>query len=121
MKKLCLDCGEELFGRIDKKFCNDQCRSSYNNKQQLDSSTYIRKVNQILRKNRRILENFLSQDKSKSSKERLIEKGFNFNYYTNTLKTKDGRIYYYCYDYGYFTLEDNWYALVKKLDWVGEN
>jgi len=31
--KECRNCGEEiLFGRTDKKFCNDACRIDYNNK-----------------------------------------------------------------------------------------
>ena len=32
MDKLCLECGDKLFGRIDKKFCSDACRNAYNNK-----------------------------------------------------------------------------------------
>jgi len=117
--KECLECGDELFGRIDKKFCSDQCRSAYNNKQQMVSSAYLRKVNKILKNNRRILVKLVPKDKAKASKEKLLEKGFNFDYHTNTFKTKDGRVYYYCYDYGYVSIGNNWYALVKKLDWVG--
>tara|TARA_R110000868_G_scaffold64629_5_gene194138 strand:+ start:92 stop:454 length:363 start_codon:yes stop_codon:yes gene_type:complete len=119
MERQCLECGEKLYGRVDKKFCSDQCRSSYNNKQNMDSSAYVRKVNQILKKNRRILEKQVPQNKGKAAREKLLELGFNFNYFTNTLETKDGRIYYYCYDYGYFSIENDWYALVKKLDWIG--
>ena len=120
MKKKCLECGDELFGRVDKKFCSDQCRSSYNNKIHFTSSAYMRKVNKILKKNRNILEKLIPKDKAKANREKLLERGFNFNYHTNVFKTKDGRIYYYCYDYGYFSLGKDWYALVKKLDWVGE-
>ena len=32
VEKKCLDCGDSLRGRTDKKFCSDQCRNSYNNK-----------------------------------------------------------------------------------------
>ena len=28
----CLECGEPLKGRVDKKFCSDYCRNSHNNK-----------------------------------------------------------------------------------------
>ena len=28
----CLECSTALMGRVDKKFCNDQCRNSYNNR-----------------------------------------------------------------------------------------
>ena len=30
--KTCLNCGEEINGRVDKKFCCDYCRNHYNNK-----------------------------------------------------------------------------------------
>jgi len=32
MKKQCTECGEEMTGQADKKFCSDQCRTSHNNK-----------------------------------------------------------------------------------------
>lgn len=118
MKKVCLECGDELFGRKDKKFCSDHCRSTYNNNQNSESSTYVRSVNQILRKNRQILERLAPKDKAKASREKLLKAGFNFSFYTNTFATKENRIYYYCYDYGYLSIDDDWYAIVKKLDWV---
>jgi hypothetical protein len=32
MNKVCLECGEKIVGREDKKFCSDGCRNAYNNK-----------------------------------------------------------------------------------------
>ena len=29
-EKRCLECGDVIKGRADKKFCDDQCRSNYN-------------------------------------------------------------------------------------------
>ena len=120
MEKGCLECGVELFGRVDKKFCCDQCRSTYYNKQHSLDNTVVRNINNVLRKNRKILAELISKDRTKIQREKLLEKAFNFTFFTNTLTTKEGRIYYYCYDFGYFELEDGWYALVKKLDWVGQ-
>jgi len=54
MKKKCAECGDEFIGRADKKFCSDQCRSAFNNKLNSDHSQFMRNVNNILRKNRRI-------------------------------------------------------------------
>ena len=119
MKKVCLECGDELFGRVDKKYCGDQCRSAHYNRLNSDDSNEIRNINNILRKNRRILSDLVPKEKTKAHRDKLLEKGFNFNYFTNTLTTKENRVYYYCYDYGYLELEDGWFALVKKLDWVG--
>lgn len=116
MEQLCLECGEKVSGRIDKKFCDDQCRNTYNNRQNRDGNNYIRNVNNILRKNRRVLAELV--DKGRATKDELLLKGLNFNYYTNTYTTKDNRTYYYCYDYAYLELEGDWYAIVKRKEWV---
>ena len=55
MERNCLECGRSLIGRSDKKFCSDDCRTNHNNKQNSDQTNYIRRVNNILRKSRRIL------------------------------------------------------------------
>ena len=62
-KKVCLDCGETIKGRSDKKFCNDICRNSYNNKLNSDTTNYVRNVNNILRKNRRVLEELIPEER----------------------------------------------------------
>lgn len=114
----CLECGDELFGRVDKKFCSDQCRNNYNNKQKRSDNNYIRNINNLLRKNHRILASLIKGDKASAKKDKLVSLGFNFNYFTNTYTTKDGRTYYYCYDYGYLPTNEDWYTLVKKKDWI---
>ena len=94
--KLCLECETPLIGRVDKKFCNDMCRNSYNNLLNKDANEYVRKVNVILRKNRRILSSLMNgADKGKANKEQLLLNGFNFYYYTNIYETKQGKKYYY--------------------------
>ncbi len=114
MQRKCLDCGEPIVGRVDKKFCSDQCRNNYNNKQNRDSTNYIRKVNSILRKNRRILKELNPENKVTVHKDKLLKKGFDLSYFTNTYITKTGKIYYFCYDEGYLPIDNNFYALVKK-------
>jgi len=118
MKKLCLECEDELFGRVDKKFCSDQCRNTFNNKLKSEENNLVRNVNSILRKNRRILAELVPEEKASAKRDKLLEKGFSFNYYTNTYVTKDGRTYYYCYDYGYIQSNEGWYTLVKKKEWI---
>jgi hypothetical protein len=83
-EKVCLECGEKLVGRADKKFCSDQCRISYNNKLNSDETNYVRNVNNALRKNRRILTELNTTQKTVSvSREKLLEKGFDFKYFTS--------------------------------------
>jgi hypothetical protein len=44
----------------------------------------------------------------------LLDKGFNFNFYTNQIITRNNHTYTYCYEYGYLPLENNMMLIVKK-------
>lgn len=111
----CLECGDKIFGRSDKKFCNDACRNAYNNKQNKDSMNLMRNINNKLRKNYRILsENKFIDGKFKTTKNKLSAQGFNFEYFTNLKIYKNGSEYRFIYDIGYKLLEDDWILLVKK-------
>ena len=87
-KRKCLECNETFNGRADKKFCSDLCRNAHNNKLNSDQVNYVRNINNILRKNRRIIEDLLPEETSTVSQQKLVDKGFNFNYYTNITTTK---------------------------------
>ena len=103
-------------GRMDKKFCSDHCRSAYNNRLNKDSKNLVRNINNRLRKNYRILSRFeLKEGKTaKTTKTRLLDKGFDFEYLPNILTTKKGTVYYFVYDLGYRALEDDFYLIVKR-------
>ena len=92
-EKTCLECGAKLIGRVDKKFCSDQCRVSHNNKLNGDATNYIRNVNNALRKNRRILLELNPTGKTRVGKDKLLRSGFDFNHHTGSYKTKDGAIF----------------------------
>ncbi len=117
-KRTCEHCEEEIFGRSDKRFCSDYCRNSQHNIENRDSTNYMRKVNNVLRKNRRILAKFNPNGKAKVSGTVLMEEGFNFAYFTNIYETKKGGKYYFCYDQGFIKLDDNMYALVIRESYV---
>jgi hypothetical protein len=67
-----------------------------------------------LRKNYRVLSELNVEGKSKTTKTKLLSKGFDFEYFTNILQTKTGNTYYFLYDQGYLALENDIYMLVKK-------
>ena len=115
-EKVCLECGTKIIGRADKKFCSDQCRVSYNNKLNSDETNFMRNVNNVLRKNRRILIDLNTTGKSRVSREKLQEKGFSFGLFTSTYVTKEGAVYHYCYEQGYLQVDKNWYLLVVKKE-----
>jgi predicted nucleic acid-binding Zn ribbon protein len=112
----CQLCNKPLRGRADKKFCDDYCRNAYNNKLKGPSNHYVRNINNALGKNRRILEGLLngSGEITKANKEKLIRLGFQFKYITHTYATRTGKTYFYCYDYGWLPLENDWFLIVKK-------
>jgi hypothetical protein len=114
MEKQCLECGHKLIGRIDKKFCNDYCRNAFNNKKNRASKNIIRNTNNLLRKNYRILEKVNPNQKTKTTKDNLLRKGFNFNYFTSIYKTKTSNTYYFVYDQGYLPLGNKYVAIVKR-------
>jgi predicted nucleic acid-binding Zn ribbon protein len=118
--KSCLSCGKTIKGRADKKFCDDYCRNNFNNQQKAkgNHSTYVRNINNTLIKNRKILE-ALKGDKEehvKASREKLLGLGFSFKYLTHIFKNKEGKIYSWCYDYGYLPLENDWFLIVKRKE-----
>jgi predicted nucleic acid-binding Zn ribbon protein len=113
-EKVCLECGEKIKGRADKKFCSDQCRISYNNKLNSDETNYVRNVNNILRKNRRILIDLNPKGKTQVNRNKLNDKGFDFTYYTNTYTTKEGGLYRFCYEQGYLEIEKDRFLLVTR-------
>jgi len=114
MQKQCLECGEKIVGRIDKKFCTDYCRNSYNNKVNKDSKNLIRNTNNRLRKNYKVLSELNQSGKTKITKTKLLHQNFDFNLFTSIYTTKTGNVYYYIYDQGYLGLENDFYLLIKK-------
>ena len=115
-QRLCLDCGGVLHGRVDKKFCDDQCRSNYNNRLNSESNAHVKHINSILKRNRKILEEFNSLGKVRVMKQKLLSKGFDFSYLTSFYKSGVENIYCFCYDQGYTLLENDEVLLVKKED-----
>ncbi|MGX7667731.1 hypothetical protein [Flavobacterium pedocola] len=112
--KVCLECKDSIVGREDKKFCGDGCRNSYNNRQNKDSTNLMRNINNKLRKNYRILSQLNQQGKSKTTRNKLISQGFDFEFFTSLYTTHKGDHYYFLYDQGYRMLENDWLLLVKK-------
>ncbi|MET3037778.1 hypothetical protein ABXT08_16900 [Chryseobacterium sp. NRRL B-14859] len=110
----CLECGEKIIGRSDKKFCNDACRNAYNNKQNKDSTNLMRNVNNKLRKNYRILKEINTDGKTKITRSKLDNLGFDFDYFTNLKVYKNGSEYRFIYDYGYKLLEEDFVLIVKN-------
>ena len=112
--KQCVECSEQIRGRIDKKFCTDYCRNSYNNNVNKESKNLIRNTNNRLRKNFKILSDLNTTGKTKVTRTKLFDNGFDFNHFTSIYKTKTGNVYFYVYDQGYLSLDSDYFLLIKR-------
>jgi hypothetical protein len=113
--KQCLSCGKTVRGRTDKKFCDDYCRNNYNNQLKAGASNLVRNINNALGKNRRLLEELLAkEDMTKTNREKLLQRGFQFKYFTHLYNNKKGQTYFFVYDMGYLPLENDWFLIVKR-------
>jgi predicted nucleic acid-binding Zn ribbon protein len=111
----CLFCYTPLQGRSDKKFCDDNCRNCYHNKNKSKSRSSIKKINIILKRNFEILEKLVSQNKKIPTVEEaeILAMDFDLTYSTHSIRDKEGRKVNYCYDYGFYKIQ-NTYFIVRS-------
>ena len=103
----CIHCKKPIeAGRKDKKFCDHFCRNAYNNQYIRDSEKAIKTINQILRKNRSILKTINPEGMTTIRKEFLALSGFNFKFFTHKYEAQNGKVYWFCYEYGYYINPD---------------
>ena len=104
-QRQCLSCGHALRGRIDKKFCNDQCRSEHHNRKRQMPDEKARPIARALQRNRHILQHLLGEeDKKVVSREALLDLGFRFRYHTHRHENRRGAEYIFCFEFGYLQL-----------------
>ena len=111
-ERYCLTCSKILTGRIDKKFCNDRCRSAYNNQLIAPVRSIVRMITIALRKNRKILLHFAAEEGEVGvRKKELLLKGSNFTYITH-VKQNQEKTWFFCFECGY-RIEENECVIVK--------
>src|SRR5512133_2062865 len=118
LEKKCLDCGDVIHGRTDKKFCSDQCRNNYNNRLNRDSNNFVRNVHGLLRKNRRILSDLCAEGKTRVHKDALFALGYNFSFFTHIIETSQGNMYHYCFEYGYTETGEDFLELKQNSQYL---
>lgn len=114
----CNNCDKELVGRTDKKFCDAYCKSAFHYKKTLDEKpSFYNKVNNQLRKNRKILKKFNKAGKSTVRAERLLAEGFNPNFFTHYWKNSRNQVYLFVFEFGFLKLTDNYYEKYLLVQW----
>ena len=111
----CLACGAPLRGRVDKRFCDDACRSGFHNQKHRDQDAFVYKINKILKRNRKILSVCHDRGFQPVLVRKLLEEGFLFGYGTHIESIEGQRGYVtFCYDYGYKAINKTEVEIVFK-------
>jgi len=113
--KKCVQCGKQLTGRIDKKFCGDYCRNTFNNQNKRADEKYIQEVNRIIRKNRKILKSLCPIGKATVRKEVLDTMAYDYRYFSTIYKSGK-QVYYVCYDYAFSPLYETDRKTQEKIE-----
>lgn len=97
----CLECGEVIWGRPDKKFCNSDCRNAWHSHlrslaRQMHSNTIS-----VLNNNYAILSGMLQMKKSSCPVGSLKAMGFNPELVTHKGEKVGRHIEYRCFDLAY--------------------
>ena len=118
----CLQCKKILEGRIDKIFCDTQCKAIYHYKQKkLETHSLFKQIDSQLKQNRKLLKHYNQAGKATIRKDKLIKAGFNPNYFTHYWKNQKGDVYLFCYEYGFLAKSEHQiqkYVLVKWQDYI---
>lgn len=114
----CLNCQKPLTGRLDKKYCDDYCKSNYNYvKNKLKENSMFKQIDLQLKKNRRLLRDYNRSGKSTVRKEKFDAAGFNPNFFTHYWKNSKGQVYLFCYEYGFLRLTENGHTKYVLIEW----
>ena len=89
------------------------CRNTFNNRLSAYKNNTIRNINNVLKKNRRILECLCPAQKSRVRRKTM--QGFNFQYFTH-LREKPAGTWYFVYDIGYRELENDHILIIRNAD-----
>ena len=119
-QKECLYCNKQLVGRTDKKFCDPQCKSSYQYQQSKEQpERFYNKVDNQLKLNRKILKEYNKGGKVIVRAEVLKAKGFNPNFFTHYWKNNKGDVYLFVYEYGFLKKEEHRIEKFILILWQG--
>ncbi len=116
MNKTCSYCHKKFIGRVDKKFCSPDCKArAHIKRKKAEQVEVVVLVNKILLKNRSILSELMDTNKQKTvSRIDLIKEGFNFQHFTGNYLNKQGKYYYYVYDFAWMEFSGQEVMIVRK-------
>lgn len=110
---VCLECGDQIrYGRTDKKFCCDECRSRHNNEKVRQGRVFRRRVLSALSRNYEILDNLIKADVTSIDLMALTSMGFSLSLMTSY--SKNGKhVECGCFDIRYIKTSTRIYSISK--------
>ena len=109
----CLECGDSLNGRKDKKFCCLSCKNSYNNRRYQELRRYRADIMSRLSRNYEILESLLSDGARGARLEDLADEGFDVGCITGSRKYAR-HLECSCFDICYFRTESRIFNIRRR-------
>ena len=107
----CLECGEPLYGRPDKKFCNHACKNKWHGHIRTGQRVAYNKTLNGLTRNYAILEQLFKLKSSGCPMPSLLEMGFMPELTTHQVKKKGKHLEYRCFDFMYNLSESKLFNL----------
>ena len=114
--RFCLNCGLPVFGRADKKYCDDHCRNDFHNSQAVTNSRLTRSAHKNLRRNYEILSGVVEAGICEIAKDELLVYGFTTKPITEMELREDGTMIYGIYDIHYFEKANRMIEVYRKSD-----
>jgi hypothetical protein len=102
----CPVCHTEVVGRSDKVYCSPACKSSQQYEERLEQEAFFFEVDRQLKKNRRILRKYNQVGMTTLRQEVLLAEGFNPRFFTHYWKNGKGKVYFFCYEFGFLNLQE---------------
>jgi len=96
----CLQCGKEIYGRKDKKFCDSGCKNAFHNMEGERRRKYMKQMDEAVHLNYMILDESLRNGDTSLSLERLTNFGFRPEV-ANSFKKRYRCMEFGCYDIRY--------------------
>ena len=117
----CLYCQNPIQGRSDKIYCNVYCKSALQYQKSKQGKSEYSRIDRVLKHNRQILKKYNKAGKSIIRRADLVNQGFNPNYFTHYWKSKAGKVYLFCYEFGFLEIEQKGvkkYLLIQHQEYM---
>ena len=112
----CPICGDQVVGRSDKIFCTPTCKAIYHLRRKHQLLPIAKPIDAILHRNWVVLKELYEEIGKKKffvAQAKLNKAGFHTKYYTTSEKNKQGKMYYYVYDFGWMYFSEKEIMVIK--------